>query len=125
MPTMIAAWIVPPTANEYSKKSLSSSGALNWAMKLRIAKSAETPSQSASARSFLDQGEGVLEVGDDVASILTPYGDAEHPLADPELRELLGGELPVARRGRVVDDRVHAAEARRAQRQLEPVHDHL
>src|SRR6188508_3517981 len=108
MPTMIAAWIVPAIASEYSKKSLSSSGALDWARKLRSAKVAETPSQSASARSFLDQGEGVLEVGDDVASILTPYGDAEHPLADAELRELPGRELPVARRGRVVHDRVNA-----------------
>ena len=62
--------------------------------------SVETPSHAARAPFDLDQGEGVLEVGDDVVCILTPYGDAEHALGDAGGRQLLGAELPVARRRR-------------------------
>src|SRR5919108_4354583 len=80
------------------------------------------PSQAAKP-SGLSSVEGLLEVGDDVGVILTAYGEAKEARRDPRLRELLRRVLPVARRGRMVDDGVDAAEAGRARTELERVHE--
>src|SRR5687767_6287228 len=69
--------------------------------------------------------ERLLEVGDDVVCILTPYGDAEQARRDARGRELLVIELAMARRCRVEKDRVDAAQARCAETELEAVEEPL
>src|SRR3954451_16474247 len=69
--------------------------------------------------------EGTSEVGEEVVCILTPYGEPQQSWGDPGGRELLVGELAVARRRRMGDDCVDAAETRRPPAELEVVHERL
>src|SRR5687768_13856059 len=69
--------------------------------------------------------ERLLEVGDDVVCILTPYGDAKQARRDAGGRELLVIELTMARRCRVEEDRVDTAQARGTETELEAVEEPL
>src|SRR5918992_3655044 len=82
-------------------------------------------SQAASATASLRVSERAVEVGDDVVSILTAYGEPEEPLGDPGGGQLVRGELPMARGSGMRDDGLDAAEARRARAELHRVHDAL
>src|ERR687892_2396029 len=88
-----------------------------------MVKTTASASQMARAGRDLCSSEGLVEVSDDVVDILTAYGDTEEPRRDAGSRELGRGVLPVARRGRVRDDRVDAAETGGARAKLERVHE--
>src|SRR5215213_4012744 len=122
--------MVPPIASSQLKSGSGSRTASSSLVAENASAICRATSTSHAARGpiclvDLEAAEGLLEVGDDIVSILTAYGHAQKALGHSSRRELGRAELPVARGGGVRDQGVDAAETRGAGAQLECVHDLL
>src|SRR5512145_1967199 len=101
-------------ARSGSKRMFSSWEPVLWLAPRNARKTSapDTASQT-TAGQVLRVRKRLVEVGEEVVCILTPYGEPEQARRDAGRGQLLGRVLAVAGRGGVVEDGVDPAEARR------------
>src|SRR5512145_2511944 len=113
-------------ARSGSKRMFSSRDPVLWLAPRNARKTSapDTASQTAAGQ-VLRVRKRLVEVGEDVVCIFTPYGEPEQARRHSGRGQLLGRVLAMAGRRGVVEDRVDPAEARCPPAKLERVHEAL